>query len=487
MTGAGLRGAPALRTLSLWPPGTGYLGFTAAAWRCDDEMIRLFKHYLPIRTLLLSTLETAVLFQCVALGLHLHMPEPAVALPVAQAGTFTLLMLLMMTSVGLYQAHADSWSATFQKMLVAYGLAFVLASAIFRLFTDPRPDSDGFATASVFGIAGLLVVRLMLFRVTDIGLPRRRVLVLGSGRHAEEVIDYLTAQGQRRSIEYAGSYGGHTGATTDQDPLGRAIRDLRVSEIVIAMHDRRGGVLPLRQMLDARLAHIKVMDLSTFYERERGLLRIDCLRASWLIFGEGFEQGSIRLIVKRAFDIVVSLILLTVTLPIIVLAILAIVIEDGWPVLYRQERVGQGGVPFTICKLRSMRHDAERDGRPQWARDKDDRVTRVGRFIRQTRIDELPQLINVLRGEMSFVGPRPERAFFIERLISEIPYYNVRHSVKPGITGWSQVRYPYGASVEDALAKLQYDLYYVKNHSLFLDLLILVETAQVVLLGKGAR
>jgi sugar transferase (PEP-CTERM system associated) len=273
----------------------------------------------------------------------------------------------------------------------------------------------------------------------------------------------------------------------NHDQLLRTVRDLKVSEIVIAVRERRGGVLPLRQLLDCKLDGVRVMDLASFYEREKGLLKIDNVRASWLIFGQGFDQGATRDVVKRLFDIVVSLALLMAALPILLVTMIAIVVESGWPVFYRQERVGQGGKPFQIIKLRSMRQDAEKDGKPRWAGANDDRVTRVGRFIRMTRIDELPQLYNVLRGDMSFVGPRPERPYFVGQLIDEIPYYDVRHSVKPGVTGWSQVRYPYGASVEDALAKLQYDLYYVKNHSLFLDLLILAETAQVVLLGKGAR
>jgi len=191
--------------------------------------------------------------------------------------------------------------------------------------------------------------------------------------------------------------------------------------------------------------------------------------------------------IKRSFDLLASLALFVVTLPIVLLAMLAILLESGRPVFYRQERVGQGGAPFTILKLRTMVQDAEGDGKPRWAGEHDARITLVGRFLRLSRIDELPQLVNVLRGDMSFVGPRPERPFFVRHLLEDIPYYDVRHSVKPGVTGWSQVRYPYGASVEDSLAKLQYDLYYVKNHSLFLDLLILIDTVHVVLLGKGAR
>jgi sugar transferase (PEP-CTERM system associated) len=206
-----------------------------------------------------------------------------------------------------------------------------------------------------------------------------------------------------------------------------------------------------------------------------------------MILGEGFHQGMLRDTVKRVFDLIVSLMLLAATSPIMLITAILIKLESHGPVFYRQERVGQHGRPFSIFKFRSMRTDAEKDGRPQWARKNDDRITGVGRFIRRTRIDELPQVFNVFMGEMSFVGPRPERPYFVADLNRQIPYYGVRHTVKPGITGWAQVRYPYGASIEDALEKLQYDLYYVKNHSLFLDLMILTQTAQVVLLGKGVR
>jgi sugar transferase (PEP-CTERM system associated) len=297
-----------------------------------------------------------------------------------------------------------------------------------------------------------------------------------------------------RSIDYAGLYPviserdeGEPSRHINHDRLLRSVRELRVSEIVIAVRERRGGVLPLRQLLDARLAGVRVMDLAAFYERERGMLKVDNLRASWLIFGQGFDRGMARDIIKRMFDVVVSSLLLVLLAPLVLVAMALIALESGWPVLYRQERIGEGGVPFMLYKLRSMRQDAEQDGQPRWAETGDSRITRVGAFLRTTRLDEVPQLFNVLRGDMSFVGPRPERGFFVQKLIEQIPYYDVRHSVKPGITGWSQVRYPYGASVEDSLAKLQYDLYYVKNHSLFLDLLILVETIQVVVLGKGAR
>jgi exopolysaccharide biosynthesis polyprenyl glycosylphosphotransferase len=219
----------------------------------------------------------------------------------------------------------------------------------------------------------------------------------------------------------------------------------------------------------------------------QGQVPIDSLKVSWLIYGHGFRQNFVRGVVKRCFDLVVSALLILVTLPIVIVAALLIAAEGGGRVIYRQERMGLGGRPFTVFKLRSMSSDAEKDGKAAWATVNDARITRVGRFIRRTRIDELPQLLNVLKGEMSFVGPRPERPEFVALLTQQIPFYAVRHSVKPGLTGWAQVRYSYGATVEQSVRKLEYDLYYVKNHTLLLDLVILLETVRVVLLGEGAR
>ena len=457
-------------------------------------MIRIFNHYLSLRVLLLTLLETMVLFQAMVLGFEIRFLNQAVPLPVLQAGLFTVVMLLMMTGLGLYQAQAEPFRVTIQRLVVAYGLSLMVMSLVFYLFPDTYVGRGVFAVTSVFAVAGVLAIRVMFFRVTDIGLPKRRVLVLGNGGEAEEAIRFLHEAGRGRTIQYAGLYP----VVSDRDaPEGerrfnheqllRTVRDLRVSEIVLALRERRGGVLPLRHLLDCKLKGVKVMDLTSFYERELGVLKVDNLRASWLIFSHGFDQGLVRDMIKRSFDVLASLSLLILALPVLALAMLAILLESGRPIFYRQERVGQGGVPFMILKLRTMVQDAEKDGKPRWAGQNDARITPVGRFLRRTRIDELPQLINVLRGDMSFVGPRPERPFFVRHLLEDIPYYDVRHSVKPGVTGWSQVRYPYGASVEDSLAKLQYDLYYVKNHSLFLDLLILIDTVQVVLLGKGAR
>jgi len=262
---------------------------------------------------------------------------------------------------------------------------------------------------------------------------------------------------------------------------------LAAVEIVVAMDDRRRG-FPIAELLECRLAGIDVTELLSFLERETGRVRIDVLNPSWMIFGQGFRRDPLRLISSRTLDLAASLSVLALASPLMLLAVLAIKFEDGWtaPVLYRQRRVGFGGKPFDVLKFRSMRTDAESDGLARWAQLRDPRVTRVGSFMRKVRIDELPQLFNVLRGQMSVVGPRPERPEFVADLAERIPYYVERHCVKPGLTGWAQLCYPYGSSERDALEKLQYDLFYVKNNSLLFDLAILLQTVEVVLFGNGS-
>ena len=260
-----------------------------------------------------------------------------------------------------------------------------------------------------------------------------------------------------------------------------------MDEIVVALSERRGGSMPLRELLDCKLRGVRVIDIATHFEQTLGQIRLDAVSAGWLIFGDGFKQGWWRTFVKRIFDIVCASILILLALPVMLVTAFLIVIESSGPVLYFQERVGLNGRLFNVVKFRSMRTDAEKDGQPRWASTTDDRVTRVGRVIRKIRVDELPQLFSVLSGAMSLVGPRPERPYFVDKLTQVIPYFAVRQSVKPGVTGWAQVRYHYGATVEDATEKLQYDLYYVKNHSLFLDVMVLFETVGVVLMGKGAH
>jgi len=272
---------------------------------------------------------------------------------------------------------------------------------------------------------------------------------------------------------------------TEPDGLIALSGRVGATEIVVAADDRRG--LPVHQLLRCKLAGIKVTDFLDFWERETRTVDLEALKPSWLFYSDGFRCGPVDEFLKRAFDIVVSLGLLTFTLPLLAATACLIKLESPGPILYRQSRVGLRGREFTMLKFRSMRTDAETDGRPRWAAQGDPRVTRVGAVIRKIRIDELVQVLNVLRGDMSFVGPRPERRYFVTELSKSIPYYDERHWVRPGITGWAQINFPYGASTEDARRKLTYDLYYVKNRSIFLDALILLQTARVIFWNQGAR
>jgi sugar transferase (PEP-CTERM system associated) len=331
--------------------------------------------------------------------------------------------------------------------------------------------------------------------VLDDDMFKRHVLVYGAGVNAARILQ-LRRRSDRRGFKVVGYVPPQNEERVVPPELflvsDQSLRELaqihQIDEIVVAMDDRRQQ-FPLRELLDARLAGISIIDLATFLERETGRVYLDILFPSWIIFGDGFRRDSLRLITERCFDVFASLLLLIFALPAMLLTALAIKLEDGWKseVLYRQPRVGFAGRVFNVLKFRSMHSDAEKDGRPRWAQANDERVTRVGRFIRKVRIDELPQLLNVLRGQMSFVGPRPERPDFVRQLAETIPYYVERHAVKPGITGWAQLCYPYGASEQDAVEKLQYDLYYVKNHGLLFDIFILLQTVEVILLGKGAR
>jgi sugar transferase (PEP-CTERM system associated) len=330
-------------------------------------------------------------------------------------------------------------------------------------------------------------------RLSD--MVAHRVLVLGTGAQAALVHGALR-EGARTGMQCVGFLPtpgpsehlvpAHQ-VLSDRTSLQGAVQQFKVNEVVVAVQQQRGGVLPIQELLSCRLQGVLVSDAAGFFERVRGELPVDALKASWLIYGDGFRQGLARQLVKRTFDIVASGLLLVLTAPIMLAAAIAVALDGGRPVIFRQERVGLNGKPFTLLKFRSMCVDAEKDGAPKWAAANDPRVTRVGAFIRKVRIDELPQLFNVLRGEMSFVGPRPERPYFVEQLSEKIQFYGARHSVKPGITGWAQVRFTYGASLEDAIRKLQFDLYYVKNHNLLLDLAILFATIRVVLNGEGAR
>jgi sugar transferase (PEP-CTERM system associated) len=373
-------------------------------------------------------------------------------------------------------------------------LAIPLAYVVFSLLSVEEVDQGFLLLSGMAALFATLVRRVHSAHSRSGSLMRHRVLVFGVGDEAENVGRVLRKSDP--DIEIVGFYPCATDTEivvpsqvvlSRQMSLPDTAHALKVDEIIVAVRERRGGALPLRELLDCKLSGVRVLDLASYFERALGQLRLDSLRVGWLIFGEGFRQSWRRTTFKRFFDVVVASMLLLLAMPVMLVTALLIILEDGFPVFYRQERVGLDGRLFKVIKFRSMRNDAESDGKPRWASTNDDRVTRVGRVIRKLRIDELPQLCNVLAGDMSLVGPRPERPYFVDQLTRDIPFYAVRHSVKPGLTGWAQVCYHYGSTVDDSVQKLQYDLYYVKNHTLFVDIVILFQTVGVVLTGKGAR
>jgi len=404
-----------------------------------------------------------------------------------------------MISVGLYghQSFAD-FRLLLSKIAIATILVLMLVSfsaAYWREGLDHLPDAGSFPLkATLIWLVCVSVTRSMFSVTLGRAMLKRRVIVLGNGAQAARIAR-LVETGENEHfmpISYLGMAGERPSVRSDTidwsaaepDALAEVVYRHGASEIVVAADDRRG--LPVRQLLHCKLAGIKVIDFLDFWERETRTIDLEALRPSWLFYSDGFRCGPFDEFLKRAFDIVVSVILLLLTLPLLIVTACLIKLESPGPIFYQQERVGLHGRSFTILKFRSMRADAETDG-PRWAAERDPRITRVGMIIRKLRIDELAQILNVLRGDMSFVGPRPERPFFVAELTQAIPYYSERHWVRPGITGWAQVNYPYGASTEDAWVKLTYDLYYVKNRSIFLDCVIFLQTARVIFWNYGAR
>ena len=449
--------------------------------------------------------EMAVFAACctitMLLAVNLHLGPYGVSTTVAMvpALQFASIMTLLGVVFSLFRVgEPKSLTVVFLRTAVVLAVGFPIAYAIFGYNADGTVGRQVLGSACLYALAGVVLIRTAVSAVQGTGVGLQRVLIVGTGPEAlavERVID----QGPRRSIVVGFYPAGGGDAIVMRDVAGRAacfprsasllsiVQRFKVDEVIVAVRDQRGGVLPMRDLLECRVSGVVVRDLSAFYERIRGEVPIDSLKASWLIYGDGFAQDSLRTFVKRVFDATIAAILLLLALPVMLFAALAILLESGKPIFLWQERVGRGGRSFYCVKFRSMRVDAEGDGVARWASPDDSRVTRVGRVLRKLRIDELPQLFNVLSGEMSLVGPRPERPQFVAGLKEQIRFYDLRHCIKPGVTGWAQIRYPYGSSVEDAQRKLQYDLYYVKNHSLALDVLVLVETVRVVLFGEGAQ
>ncbi len=463
-------------------------------------MIRIFGHYVSGKIVLLVGLELAVLLLAAYIGISFQFSAFGAVVPdfnvvlSPRVGALPFGMLIVFTSMGLYQGDVWENSKSLQIRLAAAGfVGCVLAVAVTQMMPSFQFGSDALMLSVIVALAGSGMVRFALYKWDDSGISKPRVLVLGTGSRVSNFAKYAERNRNHVVVGYVAPHASeHYVPLSDVVPLGNqeSLASLAerkaIDHVVVAVRDRREGGLPLQELLKCKLKGIKVSELPAFFEREYRQVLLESINPSWIVFGDGFRVGS-NAILKRIIDVVASATLLLLSLPVLAIAAVCIVLESGGPVFYRQERVGQRGRRFTIYKLRSMRTDAEIDGKPRWAATNDDRITRVGRIIRKLRIDELPQIINVLNGDMSFVGPRPERPYFVDSLVKQIPYFDLRHAVKPGITGWAQVSCAYGATIDDAIEKLQYDLYYVKNQGLFLDLMILLATIEVVLWGKGAR
>lgn len=460
-------------------------------------MIRIFNHYVHSSSLRSILFDLGLLLFVAVLAVSWNLGRLDQAVPVAgmHVVLFAACLFVLNSASGLYEiASNGSLARSMARALIVLLVALPLAYLIFGNLPESLINRPGVQVSMMAGATALILRRAYMTHASAGQVARTRILIYGAGPAAQVVGDTLRSADPNADIVgfLPGPNERETAVPESQilaaeAPLQVMARKLGVDEIVVALTERRAGSMPLRQLLDCKVSGTKVYDLNTHFEKTLGQIRIDFLSASWLIFGDGFNQGAWRTAVKRVFDIVSSTVLFVVASPIMLVTAVLIKLESPGAVYYRQERVGQNGRTFEVIKFRSMRNDAEKDGRPVWAQANDARVTRVGAVIRKLRIDELPQIFNVLKGEMSLVGPRPERPFFVEQLTQEIPFYALRHSVKPGVTGWAQVRYPYGATVEDSQEKLQFDLYYVKNHTLFLDLVVLMETVGVVLTGKGAR
>lgn len=412
-----------------------------------------------------------------------------------KAVMFASVMLCMMVSTGLYQQdllRENSWNIL-ARILVSFGLGVLAMSLIFYAFPNMFIGRASIALAFAVAMLGIGMCRYVYYTLIGAEVLKRRVLVLGVGEQAGQIAA-LRRKTDRVGINIIGfvAVPGETCVIDKSQNMSLdtrlpvLVRRYEVDELIIATDDQ-SETFPLDEVIECKLCGVQTLDLLTFLERQTGKIYLGILHPSNIIFLDGFSQAVLRSYTKRLFDILVSIIMLILCSPIMMLAALAVVLESAGvgPVFFRQERVGKNGEIFEVIKFRSMRVDAEKDGVARWATQNDSRITLVGGFLRKTRIDELPQLINVLRGDMSFVGPRPERPVFVQDLSRKVPFFAMRHRVNPGITGWAQIRYPYGASVEDAQHKLQYDLYYIKNYSLFLDITILLQTIQVILWGQG--
>lgn len=478
-------------------------GLTLINRNYSNTLVRIGGHYFPRRTLILAASETALLTASLLVATVLRFPSvPATYSFLADHHNWYRFILVTGTCQlafyynDLYDLRraSRSRSVLLIRLLRALGIAFLTLAILYYVFPQVRLERGIVALMAPLVLIVVLACRVGMNSSKNFTQPMERLLIVGTGNSAAslareilsrpelqyKIVGFLSEDGER--IEKPLASPGIIGIVSE---LNEIVQHEHIDRVVISLNERR-GVLPFRAMAALKLQGMPIEDAQSIYARLTGRIMLEQLRPSWLILGDGFHKSRFLLGGKRAVDIGVSLMLIALTFPLMLAVSLAILIESGRPVLFRQERTGLGGRTFSILKFRSMRQTTDK-AQPSWTSDNDPRITRVGRFIRKSRLDELPQLINILRGEMSLVGPRPEVPYFCDLLEKEIPFFNQRHVVRPGLTGWAQVKYQYGASLEEAKAKFEFDLFYIKHLSLLLDLAIIFETARVVLWGRGAK
>jgi sugar transferase (PEP-CTERM system associated) len=454
--------------------------------------MKVFNRHISGRSLTVFSFELVLIFGAIALAAQTRGASGSGAQlwPIVMVSG---LCLLCFYYTGIYDlTEVQSSRELLVRLLQGTGAAATLLAIPAVLVPSAVLDSGTFVTALGGYGAAVLAWRLIFNSVSRAPHLEERVLIVGTGQVAHLLTQEIATR-QAFAYRLIGFIGHRDEPclVREHDILGKVedigcvVAERHITRIVISLADRRGH-LPIAELLRAKLAGVHVEDATTTYERLTGKILLDDLKPSWLIFSDGFRASRLSRLVKRTFDLGMSTVGLVLAAPLMVLSVIAVWLDSPGPILYSQPRVGENGRIFTLYKFRSMRVDAE-NGTPVWAISNDRRVTRIGRFLRTTRLDELPQLWNVMLGDMSFVGPRPERPYFVQQLRSMIPFYEERHSVKPGVTGWAQIRYRYGSSVEDAVEKLRYDLYYIKHMSILFDMTIVIDTVKVILIGRGAQ
>lgn len=461
--------------------------------------MRILSHHVSTQSVIFTALDlTFALLAVYAARAIVHLsgaPPPIAWGSVFSALTYAVLVWLAMAAMGSYSSKQRyRIEGALARTLLAVCLAAIGIAILEFLLTPFNERRAGWVVAFTLTFLFLGLIRIVIFRTVDEDVFRRRILVYGAGSRASSILQLRRRSDQRgfRIVAFLPAPGDTMCIDDDRvvsdydSTLLEYIRSNDIDELVVAVDDRRTG-FPIGELLECKLSGVRVLDLLAFLERETGKVKVDILDPSWLIFSNSFSSQMRDRWLFRALDLFFAASVLLIAWPFMLIVALLILIDDGRPIVYRQSRIGLNGRPFQLLKFRSMRKDAEASGKAMWATVADPRVTRVGYWLRKLRLDELPQLINVLRGDMSIVGPRPERPEFVASLANKIPYYHERHYVKPGITGWAQLCYPYGASERDALGKLEYDLYYIKNRSILFYLIILLQTVEIVLWQKGSR